>query len=96
MSSPYLFSIWSLFWHNQTSTRIPPIIVNHNNCHQPDLFTSWSLLAPTASSGISKINDQRRLNQPMGSFGSVLVTSTPKKAKSRILKKIAESIQNRD
>ena len=48
---------------------IPPIIVIQSNCHQPDLFMSWSLLAATDNDGTIKATENIKLIGPFSSNG---------------------------
>ena len=48
---PYLFLPSVPLDTAQINNGIMPITVNEINNHQPDLFTSWSLLTPTAMPG---------------------------------------------
>ena len=65
-----------------------PIIVNINNCHQPDLPESCNLLAATAIEGIKRTIDAMKLigplpiKEPKRIASKIPVATYNKKAKS--------------
>jgi hypothetical protein len=61
---PNLFSAGSPFLITQYKITGIPIIVNDNNCHQPDLPESCILLANTVIEGMKKTSDNIRLIGP--------------------------------